>query len=301
MEQIKSFLTPRDYEKLEGGSVASEGDDIKSDGGPSRARPSRSIFAIVLTVLNVGTLILHGVLFIYGASSSETTRSQDVRDSSYFSPFFDRIDISYVTKRINASLADEDDSIWRKPPSPEVDAAWDRVARLGYHAVTSADVVALGKDPEMTVRAPAEWGLGEDAHIIQLDVTHQIHCLNAVRKAMYPEYYPVRKLMKDVHPQHCLHVLLQNLMCDASVDVMTYNWMETQHNPFPDMSINKKCRDYDAVLKWHEEHLVPLTARVRKPEGARELSLTPKLKELLEAHEGENTDETVGGHGIHNK
>lgn len=213
-------------------------------------------------------------------------------------PIFDRLDIPYSTKQINASLANEDDSIWRKPPSPEVDAAWDRVSKLGYHTVTSADVVALGKDPEMTVRAPAHWGMGDDAHIVQLDVTHQIHCLNAIRKAMYPEYYPIRKMMKDVHPQHCLHVLLQNLMCDASVDVMTYNWMETQRHPFPDMSINKKCRDYEAVLTWHEEHLVPLTEKIHRPEGAREMHLTPKLRELLEAHRGEDSDETVGSTGL---
>lgn len=84
MEQIKSFLIPQDYEKLEGGSVASEGDDIKSEGGSSRARPNRSIYAVVLTVLNIGALILHGVLFIYWASPSQTTTSQDVRDSSYY-------------------------------------------------------------------------------------------------------------------------------------------------------------------------------------------------------------------------
>lgn len=84
MEQIKSFLTPRDYEKLEGGSVVSEGDDVKSEGVSSRGRPNRSIFAIVLTVINIGALILHGILFVHGASLSETSRSRDVRECSYF-------------------------------------------------------------------------------------------------------------------------------------------------------------------------------------------------------------------------
>jgi len=251
--------------------------------------------------------IVHPVRGMAGISNCETapisvsTQQQSpdpiyvLTSYSFTAPFFDKFDIPYTTKQINASLANEDDSIWRKPPSPEVDAAWERVSRLGYHIVTTADVVALGKDPDSTVRAPAHWGKGSDAHIVQLDVTHQIHCLNAVRKAMYPEYYPVRAVMRDVHPQHCLHVLLQNLMCDASVDVMTYNWMETQQNPFPDMSINRKCRDYEAVLKWHEEHLVPLTEKVFRPEGATEIRLTPKLRELLEAHEKDDDDTTVGG------
>ncbi|OIW29407.1 hypothetical protein CONLIGDRAFT_680257 [Coniochaeta ligniaria NRRL 30616] len=292
---MKNLFQSRNYERL--GSEGSEDDDTKTGENPGRARSNHPILGIVLTILNIGLLILHGALFAHASSSPKAARNQQLRDCSYFSPFFDRLEIPYATKQINASLANEDDSIWRKPPSADVDAAWDRVSKLGYHTVTSADVVALGKNPELTVRAPAHWGMGDDAHIVQLDVTHQIHCLNAIRKAMYPEYYPVRRVMKDVHPQHCLHVLLQNLMCDASVDVMTYNWMETQRNPFPDMSINKKCRDYEAVLKWHEEHLVPLTEKVYRPEGAREIHLTPKLRELLEAHEGDNPDDTVGDTG----
>lgn len=84
MKQIKSFLTPRDYEKLEGGSVVSERDDVKSEGGSSRGRPNRSILAIILTVINIGALILHGILFVHGTSLSETSRSRDVRGCSYF-------------------------------------------------------------------------------------------------------------------------------------------------------------------------------------------------------------------------
>lgn len=194
-------------------------------------------------------------------------------------PIFDRLDIPYSTKQINGSLADEDDSVWRQPPSPEVDAAWERVSRTGWHTITSADVIAIGKDPSLTVRAPRDWGFGDDAHIVQVDFAHQIHCLNVVRKAMYPEYYTERKLLQSVHPQHCLHILLQNLMCDASVDVMTHNWMETQRNPFPDMSINRKCRDFDTVLQWHHANMVPWGTKVPRPDGVRELKMSPKLKQ----------------------
>lgn len=201
---------------------------------------------------------------------------------------FDRLDIPLRTQKVNATLANEGNWIWRRPPSPEVDAAWERVALQGYHTVTTKDIIALGRDPEMTIRAPLDWGLGPDAHVVQLDMSHLIHCLNVVRKAMYPDYYPMRKVMVDSHPQHCLHILLQNLMCDASVDLITHTWMETQHNPFPDMSINKKCRDFEAVLGWHEENMVPVERMIPKPAGAKELRLTPKLKELLEAHEGDD-------------
>lgn len=75
--------------------------------------------------------------------------------------------------------------------------------------------------------------------------------------------------MKDVHQHNCVHVIPQNLTCDASMNAMTCNWMHMQ--------------------QWHEEHLVPLTEKVHRLEGAMEIHLTPKLRELSEAHEGEDT------------
>ena len=62
---------------------------------------------------------------------------------------------------------------------------WEHVSRLGYHTITSAGVVARGKDLELTVRAPIYWDMGKDAHIVQLDVMHQTHCLNIIRKMIY--------------------------------------------------------------------------------------------------------------------
>ncbi|KAF4618055.1 hypothetical protein G7Y89_g14994 [Cudoniella acicularis] len=45
----------------------------------------------------------------------------------------------------------------------------------------------------------------------------------------------------------------QNIMCHADVEVATYNWRKTQHNPFPDLGVQKVCSDFDAVMKWQEE------------------------------------------------
>ncbi|KXJ93583.1 hypothetical protein Micbo1qcDRAFT_203648 [Microdochium bolleyi] len=285
MDRLRDLVGDERYEKLdlEDGDVPEQAEEDRriSVRRPSLVSRTAVIFNILFLALNVFTFLkLHSII--------PQARNQKLREQSFYSPIFDRLDIPTTARTINASLADEDDSIWRKEPSPEVDAAWDRVSQLGYHTISTADVVALGKDPALTVRAPPSWDRGPDAHIVQIDMTHQIHCLNAVRKAMYPEYYPpTRKLMRDAgHPQHCVHVLLQNLLCDASVNVMTYNWMETQRNPFPDMSIQRQCRDYEAVLDWHERNLVPLTDKVARPAGAKEVKLTPKLREVLEAHKG---------------
>ena len=180
-------------------------------------------------------------------------------------------------------------SIWRGDPSPAVDEAWDRASAFAYHAIRGADVLALGKDPGKTVKAPVSWGLGPDAHIVQIDVFHQIHCLNSLRKAAFHEHYhPPTGALQVQHLKHCLHMLVQNLMCSANVDLITHNWIETQRHPFPDFSINHQCRDFEAVRAWSEEHKVETKEMVEAmevPADAEVLPIDLRLLELLREHE----------------
>lgn len=76
-------------------------------------------------------------------------------------------------------------------------------------------------------------------------------------------------------------------MCDASVDLVTYNWVETQKHPFPDMSINRQCRSFDTLLQWQEEHAFQFGVGGRvdglvRPEGATELRASKEFLALVE-------------------
>ena len=216
-------------------------------------------------------------------------------------PLLDELDIPLRTVNLNGTLADEEEtpSIFRQAPSPEVDAAWNRFSMVGFHVISSADVIKIGKDPSKTVRAPLDWGYGVDAHLAQLDVFHQIHCLNVLRRHMYPAYYTEDwSILNDLHPMHCLHMLLQNLMCEASVDMITSVWMETQKHPYPDMSINRQCRDFEAVLEWNQENKVPGMEKkmkvIQMPGGAVPLPLSPQLRKLIEADDTKQRGKSGG-------
>jgi len=80
----------------------------------------------------------------------------------------------------------ETSSIYIQGPSPEVDAAWDYIsAEKGPIITVSRDEAkALGRDPEVIVKAPKSWGMGDDAYPAQIDVFHEIHCLDMLRKEM---------------------------------------------------------------------------------------------------------------------
>jgi hypothetical protein len=121
-------------------------------------------------------------------------------------------------------------------------------------------VLHLGKDPSRTVKAPETWGYGPDAHLAHIDGIHMIHCLDSMRKSLYYnfDYYHPNGI-SDVyasHLSHCVDALVQHLMCKASVDLITYNWVGKQVHPFPDFDITHKCWDFEELLEWQEEHRV---------------------------------------------
>ena len=152
------------------------------------------------------------------------------------------------------------DSIYRRQPSAEVDMAWNRITDIGVHILSSSDVSKLGKDHSKTVRAPESWGYGPDAHLAHFDGLHLLHCLNSMRKGLYSNfnyYYPhgVSRVYQS-HLSHCLDALVQHLMCQPSVEMITYNWVEEQDHPFPDFDINHRCWDFGALLDWQNEHRV---------------------------------------------
>ena len=137
--------------------------------------------------------------------------------------------IPIASVQVEGDFGDDDNyknSIYRQPPGPEVDAAWARIANSEMIVVSTEDVIAIGKDPATTVRAPEAWNLGPDAHLGVLDVFHQIHCLNALRRGIYYEHYFGPDPKSDIffnHMGHCMSILLQNIMCAASLDVVTHS------------------------------------------------------------------------------
>ena len=186
-------------------------------------------------------------------------------------------------------------SIWRQDPSPAVDRAWQDLLYTSTILISTEDVRRLGKDPLLTVRAPLEWGYGPDAHLAQIDSQHQLHCLDMLRKAAYRDYYypgdRQRFSLKHwTHLSHCVDILRQNLVCQANVDVHTYNWVETQRYPFPDFGIRHRCRDHGAVLEWlrekgtHVEREVLLG--IEKPVGATELPVPEDYWEVFGVERG---------------
>jgi hypothetical protein len=151
----------------------------------------------------------------------------------FAAPVLDRMDLPTSVVQTDGSLFKSDNpNRFRnaRKPNPKVDAAWEELDTIRTFAITAEDVRKLGKDPELAVKYPEEYGLGRDAYVAQLDIFHQIHCLNLLRHLAWAEYgrdeSHGKKPFSDlhwIHVSHCTDILMQNLMCTGNMDVLTFN------------------------------------------------------------------------------
>ena len=112
--------------------------------------------------------------------------------------------ISYEVRVFHSNFND-DRTPYQGPPTDAVDAAWEGLyngkfkpasqiinntslipatTEVGINRITPAEAAKL---PNATVRIPGD----EQHYIVGLDVMHQLHCLNHLRKTLYPERYQI--------------------------------------------------------------------------------------------------------------
>jgi len=179
-------------------------------------------------------------------------------------PLHDLINLEPSIKRVNATLyPPHDPSIARQPPNDAADAIWEEYELTRFFPVTAAQIRAMGKDPRTVAKLEDDqWGLGDDAYVAILDVFHQLHCLNALRHIAYPEHYgngsTTHPQIRYIHVNHCVDILMQALMCSGNVNLVTMHWVADHPYPFPDMSVNRQCINFDKLVEWRKENTIDM-------------------------------------------
>ncbi|KAG4443326.1 hypothetical protein IFR05_001195 [Cadophora sp. M221] len=293
-ERLSSRFSDVSTEKAE-----SEGYDMSYTLKPTRRSRLPHITANtagIVTIVLVYGLSIYGAVLGTWAMHSRSDHGSPYTKPIAYSPVMDKINIPMIWKKIDPSLFPEPgnpEHIYRGRPSPEVDAAWERISHIGMHALTKQEVTDIGKNATECAKTMPDWGYGPDTYMSEIDVFHQLHCLDALRRTnvLNYDYYwgsiynyepPV---MFESHVDHCIDILRQNIMCNSDLDMLTYNWRHTQHNPFPDVGPKKFCRDFDALMRWQEEvELKDEPAKWEKivrPDDAVLLPMPPHLDELV--------------------
>ncbi|MCJ1391221.1 hypothetical protein MMC18_004083 [Xylographa bjoerkii] len=125
--------------------------------------------------------------------------------------------------------------------------------------ISAEEALAVGGTLD-DARLPEEMGGG---YMASVEVVHQLHCLNFLRKATHQDYYQSRALeFQDpphtvrVHLDHCIEMLRQFLMCNADAGLYTHRWIENYPRPYPNFNTWHKCRNFENVLEYAKSHQI---------------------------------------------
>ncbi|EPS28978.1 hypothetical protein PDE_03924 [Penicillium oxalicum 114-2] len=149
------------------------------------------------------------------------------------------------------------DRKWIGDPTPEMDALWDHVA---YGSIVLLEGSEAASVRDKTVLYDGYWLTG-------LDVIHQMHCLNMIRKTFYPEYYQLKPAVgaERLHLEHCFDYVRQAVMCNSDVTPVPLTWYPSSKKFGPDFRTTHMCRDFEGLLNWSIER--NSTARKKKGTG----------------------------------
>jgi len=237
-------------------------------------------------------LSLAGTYVVWMTDGWPFTMNLSFKRVNSYSALLDRFNVELHEAVTNSSIWD-DGFIFKKLPSPEADAAWNRVASIRILTLTGDDLKRMGRNKDEAAKVPLEWARGDDLYPAFLDSQHLLHCLNEVRMyAWFPYYYedkygPGSNTMNmppihQAHLRHCLSVLLEAIRCQPSLNIDTFEYIDPEQRPFPEFRTKRKCMNHDALLDWQaSESWIsvdmlnsikprPETIIVGKPEGVSE-------------------------------
>ncbi|KAI1099047.1 hypothetical protein F4804DRAFT_345812 [Jackrogersella minutella] len=137
-------------------------------------------------------------------------------------------------------------------PSPEIDKAWNM---LLYGSVVDLSPELAGKMNSITWKE-----LDGELYRTGLDVFHQLHCLDYIRKALYPDYYPQEDITRlfMMHVEHCIDYIRQALMCAADSTPVRLQWRKESHHLIPKFDMYHTCRNFEMLKDFSNQHALEL-------------------------------------------
>ncbi|KAF7306548.1 hypothetical protein MIND_00446100 [Mycena indigotica] len=139
--------------------------------------------------------------------------------------------------------------IYDQPPSDAVDNAWKSLYKFAYSKIPRSQAQFLANKTYPI--------LGDEprTYMLALDVFHQLHCLDEIRKAMNPDYYPhTAEGINTSHMQHCLSSLRQSIMCASDITPIVWQWSEGSHAAKERSDVLHTCRDFGRIHDWAQAH-----------------------------------------------
>ncbi|KAF4157218.1 hypothetical protein CNMCM6936_002633 [Aspergillus lentulus] len=156
--------------------------------------------------------------------------------------------LRYKNVVFNSGWGDQK-SIYMGPPSEENNKAWDDVHVAPAMVKISASDAA--KLVNKTVPIPDGSGYSSGYYLIGLDVFHQLHCLDMLRKVLWGvDMHNPNDEEAMHHLDHCIEMIRQSLMCSADITVDVWAWNEEKQMVTVRADNMHTCRDFEAIRQW---------------------------------------------------
>lgn len=127
-----------------------------------------------------------------------------------------------------------------------------------------ADVLISQIDAESAAKLPnatSPFTHDPSHYIVELDVFHQLHCVNMLRKLVYPKVYPMdltsgTEQAEDnvFHMEHCYEQLRQSVQCSSDIATIYWQWSESKQRMLGSVRTTHTCKNFDKIREWAVAH-----------------------------------------------
>ncbi|EQL01720.1 hypothetical protein OCS_02573 [Ophiocordyceps sinensis CO18] len=168
--------------------------------------------------------------------------------------------VSYIERQhFRAALFNNTEYMGYPTEDGRTDRLWSDLYNFGISKIARQEAEKL-HSPTLTIP-------GTKDYLVQLDVWHELHCLNDLRKVLYPEVYGGLEDSKfdngtinrgtDMfrHWDHCIDSIRQTLMCHADVSPIPFHInVPANTGIFPRLATTHTCRNFTKIQQWSKEH-----------------------------------------------
>ncbi|KAL1877115.1 hypothetical protein VTK73DRAFT_8852 [Phialemonium thermophilum] len=160
-------------------------------------------------------------------------------------------------------------TVYGGPPSPAVESLWmDLAVNFTPVAIPEIPGKKAGLSGSVLMARNDKSGNRELAYLATVEVFHQLHCLDLLRKAAYPNFGYYSQLGEPMfndnelyqlgpHIGHCVDILRQSLTCKPDYALIGYSYVEGLDYPVPNFpAVKHNCHNFSALQKWTEERAV---------------------------------------------
>ncbi|TVY44873.1 Phenylalanine aminomutase (L-beta-phenylalanine forming), partial [Lachnellula subtilissima] len=220
-------------------SVESEDGDALLSGNPQKAIQASKFILRAFQLALLVSLICNA-MFIFHVAFKQKREYDSVDQESPLTDFVElRTDILKPILELEESLYDP---VWNSPQMSN---------ELG--------IVALDQDfiKEKNLPQAMRYPWDESKNIYVISFHHSIHCLRYLRQSVLESHTGRNQSIELGHLSHCLNVLREDMFCYPD-DTPRYtgrlhSQADSKH-PAAGIDQNRKCRDFDKLFEWSNEH-----------------------------------------------